>query len=282
MTIAASVDPHQPDEHSLDVQAAAALRNWFEENQSVAGEIREAARCHAHLQQEQRRESDAVHATVNAEQRAASLTARLDLAGHKFIGCTAGAAVVALLLLLDAIPLNWAAQAFGLAAAGTYLVTAILLVASAGAMAGLEATREDSRRRGGLVGLITAAYLALVILRTAFLTTVAAEPLATALLQAVLLSAISAGLVVCGAAVLARTRPPALARALAAARQARRTAAAGTAARCRAEEKMHRHWAVLQRMLREWLVTSVPPAGVSHADWLAAIEQALHAFFPGR
>jgi hypothetical protein len=44
--------------------------------------------------------------------------------------------VVTALLAFDAIPLNWAAQAFGLASAATWLVTVIMLAASAGAMAG--------------------------------------------------------------------------------------------------------------------------------------------------
>jgi hypothetical protein len=79
---------------------------------------------------------------------------------------------------------------------------------------------------------------------------------------AALLSAISAGLVACGSAVMARTRPLTLARALATARRARRTAAACRAARRRAEEKMQRHWAVLQRVLREWSIMSDAPVGV--------------------
>ena len=79
------------------------------------------------------------------------MTARVDLAGQRFAGFTTGAVVVTVLLVFDAIPLNWAAQAFGLDAAATWLVTGIMLVASAGAMAGLELTREDSRRRRTLL-----------------------------------------------------------------------------------------------------------------------------------
>ncbi len=125
---------------------------------------------------------------------------------------------MAVLLAFDAIPLNWAAQAFGLAAAATWLVTVIMLAASAGAMAGLELSRDDARLRRALLAIIGAGYVALAVLRAAFLITVAGESLGAAILQAVLLSAISAGLVACGSAVLARTRPLALARAVAAAR----------------------------------------------------------------
>ena len=282
MTTTADTDHHHqddPPDPSLDTQAAAALSALFDARPSIAEDLAEAGRAHTHLQQERQREADALQAQSKAEQHAASLNARLDLAGQRFAGFTVGAIIVAVLLVFDAIPLNWAAQAFGLAAAATWLVTAIMLVASAGAMVGLELTREDSRRRWTLLILIGAGYIALAVLRTAFLVTVAGESLASAVLQAVLLSAISAGLVVCGSAVMARTRPLTLARALSAVTRARRTSTACWAARRRAEEKLERHWAVLQRMLREWSITSGAPAGVSQDDWVSALERALRALF---
>lgn len=64
------------------------------------------------------------------EQHAAGVTARVDLAGQRFAGFTTGVVVVTALLVFDAIPLNWAAQAFGLGAAATWLVTGIMLTAS--------------------------------------------------------------------------------------------------------------------------------------------------------
>ena len=67
----------------------------------------------------------------------------------------------------------------------------MMLAASAGAMAGLELTRDDARRREVLLVMIGAGYLALTVLRTVFLITVAGESLPSAVLQAVLLSAIS-------------------------------------------------------------------------------------------
>lgn len=103
---------------------------------------------------------------------------------------------------------------------------------------------------------MTAGFAALAVLRTMFLVTVAGESRAAAILQVVLLSAISAGLVACGSAIMAKTRPLTLA----AARRARRAAAACRAARRQAEEKMQGHWAVLQRALREWSIMSEPPA----------------------
>jgi hypothetical protein len=81
---------------------------------------------------------------------------------------------------------------------------------------------------------------------------------------------------------MARTRPLALACAVSAARRARAAAVSSREARRRTEEKMQRHWTVLRRMLREWSITSDAPAGVSQADWIAALERALRALFSGQ
>lgn len=72
---------------------------------------------------------------------------------------------------------------------------------------GLELTRVDTKWRGLLVGVIAVGYLALLALRTEFLVIVNGEPAAMALLQASCSIAISAGMVLFGAAVLARIRP---------------------------------------------------------------------------
>ncbi len=285
MSMTADIDrPRQgqtPDP-ALDAKAATSLSALFEARPALAADLEEAGRAYTHLEQERQREADARDALTRAEQHASGMTARLNLAGHRFAGFTVGALAVAILLVFDAIPLNWAAQAFGLATAATWLVTGIMLVASAGAMAGIELTREDSRRRAALLILMAAGFAALAVLRTAFLVTVAGESLGAAILQAVLLSAISAGLVACGSAVMARTRPLALARALAAVKRARRTASTCHNARRRAEERMHLHWAVLQRVVREWSIMSEAPAGASHADWISALERAMRALLPAQ
>jgi hypothetical protein len=272
----------QAPDPALDVRAAASLGALFEARPALAADLEEAGRAHTHMEQERQRETDARDALTRAEQHASGMTARLDLAGHRFAGFTVGALAVAILLVFDAIPLNWAAQAFGLAAAATWLITGIMLVASAGAMAGIELTREDSRRRAVLFSLLAAGFAALAVLRTAFLITVAGESLGAAILQAVLLSAMSAGLVASGSVVMARTRPLSLARALAAVKRSRRTAVTCHDARRRAEERMQLHWAVLQRVVREWSIMSEAPAGASHADWMSALERAMRALLPAR
>ena len=285
MTVTAFGDPGGPTQSGrdpeLDAQASAAVSVWLHDHQAVAGEIEEAVRAHTHLQELEGRARQATAVATSAQQRAASLTSKLDPDGHRILGFAAGTAVVTALTVLDAAPLNWAAQAFGLDAGGTMLITGILLVASVGAMAGLETTRGNARRRAALAGVIAAAYAALVVLRTQFLTTVAGESLPAALLQAVLLSAISAGLVLCGSAVMARTRSLGLDRARAAARRARHAAAAAQAAARHAAEKMQRHLGVLRQMLIPWALGSAAPAGVDHASWAAALERAIRALFPG-
>jgi hypothetical protein len=285
MTTSTDVDHSRPDQApdpALDARAATSLGALFEARPALASDLEEAGRAQTHLEQERQREADARDALTRAEQHAAGMTARLNLAGHRFAGFTVGALAVALLLVFDAIPLNWAAQAFGLAAAATWLITGIMLVASAGVMAGLELTREDAGRRGVLLILLAAGFVGLAVLRTVFLVTVAGESLAAAILQAVLLSGISVGLVAFGSMIMARTRPLALARALAAVKRARRTAAACRDARRRAEETMQLHWAVLQRVVREWSIMSEVPAGASHADWISALERAMRALLPAQ
>lgn len=136
----------------------------------------------------------------------ATLHVKLDPGDHRKLGFGLGLAIVAALVILDSVPLNWAAEAFGLDQTGTWLVTFILVVASVGAMLGLEITRGHPHRRGILTAVVTMGYLALLGLRTEFLITVSSESLPVALLQSALLTAISAGLVLCGSAVLARTR----------------------------------------------------------------------------
>ena len=197
---------HERDDPILQTQANAALERWLQDHPAVAGDIKETVRIHIHLQELQGRTREAEKAVQEAEHRHASLATRLDPAGYRILGFAVGAALVVVLVVLDAIPLNWAAQAFGLDSAGTWLVTFILVVASVGAMLGFEVTRGHARRRGILAAVVTAGYLALLGLRTEFLTTVAAESFLVAVLQAAMLTAISAGLVLCGSAVMARTQ----------------------------------------------------------------------------
>lgn len=287
MTVTAPADPAIPErpdpEHpDPDGLAIAGVAGWLREDRAAAEEHEEAMRADSYQHEMQRRRDAADRARSEARSRVSGLIDKHNLDGRRTLSFWLGSAIVVALVVLDAIPLNWAAQAFDLNNADSWLVTLILLVASIGAMAGLEATRPDARRYAALAALTLTTYAGLVALRTSFLITVAREGTAAALLQAVVLSAISAGLVFLGSAVMARTRSLRLSRALAAARRARRTNQASEAAWRRAEEKLERHLGVLHRQLVRQPLYAAAPAGLTHAEWVAALERALRAQFTPR
>jgi len=126
-----------------------------------------------------------------------------------------------------------------------------------------------------LAAVVTMGYLALLGLRTQFLITVSGDSLAVAVLQSALLTAISAGLVLCGSTVLARTRFPKHSRARAAARRAAQAADDARVAEFLATEKLQRHIGSLHQMLLPWALSSAAPEGIDHAQWAAALDQAI-------
>jgi cation transport ATPase len=287
VTVTAPADPATPDRpdpehHDPDGLAVAGLAEWLHEDPAAAEEHEEAMRADSYQHEMHRRREGADRALGEVRARVSALIDKHNLDGRRTLSFWLGSAIVVALVVLDAIPLNWAAQAFDLNNADSWLVTLILLVASIGAMAGLEATRQDARKYAALAALTLTAYAGLVALRTSFLVTVAGEGFAAALLQAVVLSAISAGLVFLGSAVMARTRSLRLSRALAAARRARRTSQASEAAWRRAEEKLERHLGVLHRQLVRQPLYAAVPTGLTHPEWVAALERALRAQFTQR
>ena len=282
MTVTAPATPAVPDHPDREHLAAAGLAEWLREDRAAAEEHEEAMRAGMHEHEMRRRREAADRALAEARTRVSGLIDRHNLDGRRTLAFWAGGAIMAGLVVLDAIPLNWAAQAFGLNAADSWVVTLILLAASIGAMAALEAARHDPRRYMTLVAVTLTAYAGLVALRTSFLVTVAGETTATALLQAVVLSAISAGLVFLGSAVMARTRPLRLSRAQARARRARQASQASETAWRRAGDKVERHWGVLHRQLiRQPLYSSVP-SGMTHSEWVDVLDRVLRAQFAQR
>jgi hypothetical protein len=264
----------------LKTEANAALQRWLLDHPQVGGELTETVRAHIHFQELEVRTREAERALQTAEQRYATLQTRHDVAGHRIFGWTIGLALVIALVVLDAIPLNWAAQAFGLDSSGTWLVTCILVVASVGAMVGFELTSGHSRQRGLLAAVVGVAYLVLLGLRTQFLTTVAGESTPVALLQSAMLTVISAGLVLCGSAVLARTRSFTVSHSLAIARRARRDAATARFAQGLASQKLQRHIGALWQMLLPWALGTAAPVGVDRAKWAVALRQSVRQLFP--
>ena len=264
----------------LQTEANAALERWLQDHPEIEGELKETVRAHIHFQELEARTREAERALQTAEQRYAILQTRHDVAGHRIFGCTIGLALVAALVVLDAVPLNWAAQAFGLDSGGTWLVTCILVVASVGAMVGFELTSGHSRQRGLLAAVVGVAYLVLLGLRTQFLTTVVGESTPVALLQSAMLTVISAGLVLCGSVVLARTRSFTLSRSAGIVRRARQATAAARIAQGLAGQKLQRHIGALWQMLLPWALGTAAPAGVDRAKWAVALRQSVRQLFP--
>jgi hypothetical protein len=264
----------------LQAEANAALERWLQDHPEIEGELKETVRAHIHFQELEARTREAERMLQIAEQRYATLQTRHDVAGHRIFGCTIGLALVVALVVLDAVPLNWAAQAFGLDSGGTWLVTCILVVASVGAMVGFELTSGYSRQRGLLAAVVGVAYLVLLGLRTQFLTTVAGESTLVALLQSAMLTVISAGLVLCGSVVLARTRSFTLSHSLGIVRRARRDAATARIAQGLASQKLQRHIGALWQMLLPWALGTAAPAGVDRAKWAVVLRQSVRQLFP--
>ena len=275
----ADAEPTAPADPVLQGRATATIKRLLEEHPAVDKEIRDTLRTRVYLRELAGRTSQAEAAEADAEQREANLAVKLDPGDHRKLDFGLGFAIVVALVILDAVPLNWAAQAFGLNSAGTMLVTFILVVASVGAMLGFELTRARTGRRRALTAVLVAGYLALLGLRTEFLATVSTGSLLVAFLQSALLTAISAGLVWCGSAVLARTRFLHQSRARAAAQRAARLGEETRAARLLADDTLERNIAVLHRMLFQWALDVAPPQGIDHAQWSGALDGAVHELF---
>jgi uncharacterized membrane protein YgcG len=269
-----------PADAALQAHATDAVTGLLAEQPAMAKEIKDTLRTRVHAQELARRADAAEAKAADAEQRESNLSVKLDPGQHRTLAFGLGAAIIVALVVLDTFPLNWAAQAFDLDAAGTWLVTFILVIASIGAMLGFEITRGHARRHGILIAVVTAGYLALLGLRTEYLTTVAGDSFLIAVFQSALLTAISAGLVLCGSAVLARTRSFVYSRARAEARRAIQAAEDARKAEVEATDKLHRHIGTLHHMLLPWaLLHSPAPQGVDHAKWATALEQAIRAPF---
>ena len=191
-----------PADAALQAHATEAITGLLAEQPFMVKEIKDTLRTRVHVQELARRAAATKAKAVDAEQRESNLAVKLDPGERRILAFGLGSAIIAALVVLDTFPLNWAAQAFDLDSVGTWLVTFILVIASISAMLGLEITRGHARRRGILIVVVTAGYLALLALRTEYLTTVA-DSLLVAVFQSALLTAISAGLVLCGSVVRA-------------------------------------------------------------------------------
>ena len=263
----------------LRTRATATILGLLDEHPAAVHEFKEMLRVRVYLQELTVRSDAAEREAADAGVRASALGVKLDPGGHRVLGFGLGTATAAALMVLEAAPLNWAAQAFDLDPAGTWLVTFILVAASTGAMLGFELTRGTHRRRA-LMAAVTTGYVALLGLRTEFLITVAGDSAFIAVLQSALLAAFSAGLVGCGSAVLGRTRFPVHSRARAEARRAASAAEEARAVQSRAAKLLARQAGSLYHILYPWALGSPAPDGVDQAVWAAALDRAIRVLFP--
>jgi hypothetical protein len=281
MIVTAPADPAIPRSDPGRL-AVAAVAEWLREDRAAAEEHEKAIRADLYQHEMRRRMEAADRSLAEAGARVSALIDKHNVDGRRTLVFWLGSVIVVALVALDTIPLHLAAQTFDLNAAGNWLVTLILLLASIGSMAGLNAVRQDSRRYTVVAALTLTAYAGLIALCTSFLVTVAGEATAPALLRTVVLNAVSVGLVFLGSAVMRRTRSLRLSRALAAARRARRASQASEMGRRRAEENLERHLSVLHRQLVGQPLYSSVPAGLTHPEWVAVMERALRAQFTQR
>ena len=144
VTVTGLDNPAKPDHPDPEYLAVIGVAGWLREDRAAAEEYEEAMRADTHRHEMQRRMEATDRAHDDASVRVSGLIDKLNLDGRRMLAFWLGGAIVLALVMLDVIPLNWAAQAFGLNAAGSWVVTMILLAASVGAMVGLEAARHDS------------------------------------------------------------------------------------------------------------------------------------------
>jgi hypothetical protein len=109
---------------------------------------------------------------------------------------------------------------------------------------------------------------------------VAGESTPVALLQSAMLTVISAGLVLCGSVVLARTRSFTRSHSAGIVRRARQATAAARIAQGLASQKLQRHIGALWQMLLPWALGTAAPAGVDRAKWAVALRQSVRQLFP--
>ena len=112
------------------------------------------------------------------------------------------------------------------------------------------------------------------------LTTGTGESTPVALLQSAMLTVISAGLMLRGSVVLARTRSFTLSRPLGIVRWARRDAATARIAQGLASQQLQRHVGALWQMLFPWALGTAAPAGVDRAKWAVALRRSVRRLFP--
>lgn len=181
-----------------------------------------------------------------------------------------GAAAVA---AIDAVPCYFAAQAFDLSANDTYVVTGLIVVALAGAMALADGERAWPSPRTVRIGI--AVGLALLLgLRTAYMVVTGPTSLASALLASASLTAISGVFIVVGALLLAHRKPPEVAVAEAATARAQKRTREAAADFTAAETAARQATGAYEGAVLTKAMANQPPHH-PNTDFIAAVREAI-------
>ncbi|HEY5386136.1 MAG TPA: hypothetical protein VIJ56_12945 [Acidimicrobiales bacterium] len=271
----AAENGHLPYEAVTATKAAHDFLGDLFDNDPLAQKQLEEAR--AARQDRRRCEREAVVASAKAaaaRTRVAATARAKDSSGtHKVPRAVAfgGAGALA---CLDIVPADMAAQSFGLDRTVTDAVALLIVVALAGAMVLLD-TKVARGNRGPLVkGAVAAGFLLLAALRTTFLVETSSASLPAALLASAALTAVSALLVVMGAALLGHRVPTELAADQAEATATAKGDALAQAALAVATAEDERTYGAL------WGTVSVRalvrrPTGLDPVEFAAAVRDAL-------
>jgi hypothetical protein len=188
------------------------------------------------------------------------------------------------LSLVDAVPSYFTAQGFGLDQTATVIITVLLVAALASAMWLMALFTTKGRRHARrVVEIIVGIGLVVVtILRAQYLTATSGGSPAEALLQAVVLTAMSGGLVAMGYIVLEHRKPKVVATAERTGSQRDATAVenADTAKRLRASADDARRG--LDNYIVPYALKSDPPAGLDHHRFVDALRAVVRALVVGQ
>ena len=229
----------------------------------------------SHLDHETHRQAAlaADRAAADAHKLAQFARSLSDPGRRRRLALLLGAALVTALLGADSPLLYWAAEAFDQSPTGTTVITCLLFAASAAVALYLEAA---STRRRAVLWAVTLGYLALFLLRADYLMAVGRLGLLGALLQAGLLTALSALLLAASTTVLGRTVTPEIHRAERAARQADGHARQAHDAERAAASQCERHIGALTG----WVLADVNDdiaAAADLTDWQDHLRRAVAA-----
>lgn len=249
--------------------------------------LNESPAFEAHLREAMAKEGLAQRAEAEAEKatKAAkdadvdALTARHGADPEHALSRGLAGLVAGVLGLVDAVPSYFCAQAFGLDQVATVIITVLLVGALASTMWLMALFAAQGRRRGRRVVEIVVGIglVVMTILRAQFLAATSGGSPASALLQALALTAMSGGLVAVGYIVLEHRKPKTVASAERMGGQLRSTATDTTevAKRLRAGADDAR------RGLDSYIVPAAlkmdPPAGLHHHRFVEALREVVRS-----